>query len=139
MGDVAMSVVGTAKRNRIWKRDGFHCRYCGGPVRHIKTKAIGSSDRATIDHVQPSSRGGNDDDVNLVTCCHACNWRKGNDIWRPKPIGYRGAAAPSIATVTDQLASMESPNMAWLRRVGPIARRLNEEAEMDAAFGEETP
>lgn len=47
-------------RNRILRRDGYKCRYCG--------------DRATdIDHVFPYSKGGMDTDGNLVASCKACN------------------------------------------------------------------
>ena len=48
-------------RNRIYKRDGHQCVYCGSN-RHL-----------TIDHVIPKSRGGSNDWMNLVTCCNKCN------------------------------------------------------------------
>jgi len=51
-------------RNRIYKRDGYECVYCGS------TKIL------TIDHVLPRSRGGRNTWTNLVTCCQKCNLRK---------------------------------------------------------------
>jgi len=67
-------------RNRIYKRDGYQCVYCGSN-RHL-----------TIDHVMPKSRGGSNDWTNLVTCCNKCNVFKSdrtpeeaNMILRKKP------------------------------------------------------
>jgi CRISPR/Cas system Type II protein with McrA/HNH and RuvC-like nuclease domain len=53
-------------RNRIFKRDGNQCVYCG------------SKRDLTIDHVMPKSRGGTNEWTNLVTCCSKCNIKKGN-------------------------------------------------------------
>jgi 5-methylcytosine-specific restriction endonuclease McrA len=51
-------------RNRIYKRDGNECVYCG------------SSKNLTLDHVIPKSRGGTNDWTNLVTSCLKCNLKK---------------------------------------------------------------
>lgn len=51
-------------RNRIYKRDGHQCVYCG------------SSKNLTLDHVIPKSRGGSNDWINLVTSCFKCNLKK---------------------------------------------------------------
>jgi len=51
-------------RNRIYKRDGYECVYCG------------SHKNLTLDHVIPKSRGGNNDWTNLVTSCIKCNLKK---------------------------------------------------------------
>jgi CRISPR/Cas system Type II protein with McrA/HNH and RuvC-like nuclease domain len=53
-------------RNRIYKRDGHECVYCG------------SSKNLTLDHVIPKSRGGTNDWTNLVTSCFKCNLKKAN-------------------------------------------------------------
>ena len=53
-------------RQRVFKRDGHQCVYCG------------SQKELTIDHVQPRSRGGRNTWTNLVTCCSKCNHKKGN-------------------------------------------------------------
>jgi 5-methylcytosine-specific restriction endonuclease McrA len=53
-------------RNRIFKRDGNQCMYCG------------SKKELTLDHVLPKSRGGGNEWTNLVTCCSKCNVKKGN-------------------------------------------------------------
>lgn len=53
-------------RNRIYKRDGYECVYCG------------SKRNLTLDHVVPKSRGGTNDWTNLVTSCMKCNLKKAN-------------------------------------------------------------
>lgn len=53
-----------ANRNRIYKRDGHQCVYCG------------SNKNLTLDHVLPKSRGGKNDWTNLVTSCFKCNLKK---------------------------------------------------------------
>lgn len=65
-------------RQRVFKRDGYRCRYCGskeGPFH--------------ADHVYPESKGGVTSFDNLVTACKRCNSKKRAKIgiW-PKPIEY---------------------------------------------------
>jgi len=52
-------------RLRIFARDRYQCRYC-------KSFAV----RLECDHVIPVSRGGSNDDKNLVTGCFSCNRSK---------------------------------------------------------------
>jgi hypothetical protein len=51
----------------VLARDNFECQYDD-----CKNRAT------TVDHVQPSSRGGKTHWQNLVACCHSCNQKKGN-------------------------------------------------------------
>lgn len=53
-------------RNKIYKRDGYKCVYCG------------NSKQLTIDHLIPKSKGGKNTWENLVTCCSKCNIKKGD-------------------------------------------------------------
>jgi hypothetical protein len=59
------------QRKIILERDGFRCRYCGNEV----TDAT-----ANMDHVVPYHKGGPTRVENLVTCCHACNKKKGGSL-----------------------------------------------------------
>lgn len=52
-------------RNSILERDGYVCRYCGD-----------QPERMCADHVIPLSRGGSNDETNLVACCLPCNSSK---------------------------------------------------------------
>lgn len=56
-------------RKNIFLRDRMTCQYC---ARKRPT------DRLTIDHVIPTSRGGSDGWSNVVTACRACNHQKGS-------------------------------------------------------------
>ena len=67
-------------RKNVIQRDGHRCQYCG------------SSDRITIDHVMPRSRGGKDTWANLVAACVPCNNRKGNHT--PEEAGMTLARTP---------------------------------------------
>jgi 5-methylcytosine-specific restriction endonuclease McrA len=55
-------------RANIYASDGYTCQYCA--------KAF-STQELTFDHVVPVSQGGRKDWQNIVTCCVACNRRKG--------------------------------------------------------------
>nr|BBH93991.1 HNH endonuclease [Thermogemmatispora argillosa] len=56
-------------RANIFLRDEETCQYCGKRTREL-----------TLDHVIPRSRGGKSTWENLVTCCKACNSKKGNRL-----------------------------------------------------------
>lgn len=61
------------RRERIFRRDGYCCLYCGGRF---------PAPELTLDHVEPRVKGGDDSDGNLVTCCRACNTAKaGQPAW----------------------------------------------------------
>ena len=55
-------------RKSILIRDNYECQYCG------------SRSNLTIDHVIPSSRGGEWRYDNLVTACSKCNTKKGSKL-----------------------------------------------------------
>lgn len=55
-------------RANIYARDDHTCQYCG---------ESSSTSELTFDHVQPVARGGGKDWENIVTCCIACNRKKG--------------------------------------------------------------
>lgn len=54
-------------RAAVMERDGGQCRYCGI-----------LSDRMTMDHVVPWSRGGSNEIENLASACVSCNAKKGD-------------------------------------------------------------
>lgn len=62
----ARQAVSDAIRQEIFERDGGRCIYCG------------SSDRLTLDHDLPVSRGGLSTLSNLDACCLTCNIVKGD-------------------------------------------------------------
>ncbi len=58
--------VGREQRDRIFERDGYHCRSCS------------SKTDLSIDHVIPRSMGGDSSDDNLQVLCRKCNSAKNN-------------------------------------------------------------
>lgn len=51
-------------KSLVYKKFDGHCAYCGDPI-DIKSM--------TIDHIHPSSLGGDDDICNLNPSCKTCN------------------------------------------------------------------
>jgi hypothetical protein len=56
--------IGLRKRFKILRKHGFRCYYCGKSARHAELE---------IDHIVARSRGGTDDEKNLVPACFKCN------------------------------------------------------------------
>jgi hypothetical protein len=56
-------------RLKVFERDGYKCHYCEKQLTRFT---------ATLDHIQPVSKGGDNSFENLVTSCLLCNSRRGN-------------------------------------------------------------
>jgi 5-methylcytosine-specific restriction endonuclease McrA len=69
-------------RGNIYLRDNGNCAYCG---EHVERK------EATLDHVQPVSKGGKTTWENCVTACAPCNSNKSDTTkgWKPKIKPYK--------------------------------------------------
>jgi hypothetical protein len=78
-------------RKRIYKRDNNQCVYCE------------SKKHLTIDHVIPKSKGGNNSWKNLVTCCLACNLKKGNKT--PEEVGMRMSLKPYEPSIFSEIVN----------------------------------
>jgi hypothetical protein len=69
-----LKIVGARKplskmvRFEVFKRDKFTCQYCGTKAPDVVLHA---------DHIKPVAEGGEDELLNLVTACQACNGGKG--------------------------------------------------------------
>lgn len=55
-------------RFEVFKRDGFACQYCGAKAPDVVLQ---------VDHIKAVATGGDNDILNLVTACVACNAGKG--------------------------------------------------------------
>ncbi len=62
------------KKLRVWVRDKFKCQLKISPY-CIPDLTI---DNATVDHTKAVSKGGTNDENNLVTACQPCNNLKGD-------------------------------------------------------------
>jgi len=58
-------------RFEVFKRDSFTCQYCGKKAPDVIL---------VIDHIQPVSKDGGNDILNLITSCEDCNSGKSNKL-----------------------------------------------------------
>jgi hypothetical protein len=88
-------------RFKVFKRDGFKCQYCGASAPDVLLQ---------VDHIKPAAAGGEDDIINLITACAACNAGK-----RDKPLDDK----TSVAKARQQLEELQERReqlemmMAW--------------------------
>ena len=71
--------ISTMTRPNIYARDRYICQYCG--AKEGSTKVLNGKPTKvvlTLDHILPESRGGPWTWDNLVSCCRACNLKKGD-------------------------------------------------------------
>lgn len=61
--------------DRLAERDGWTCSSCRCPLAHDDTD---SARKASVDHIQPVSLGGTNDETNLRLTCIPCNMRRGS-------------------------------------------------------------
>lgn len=107
----------------IYEREQGHCAYCGVHTHRDTYGELAYS--ATLDHVQPKSRGGPNTWFNLVLACQACNNRKGNQTpaeagmilliqpWRPAAeelLQLRMHRAPFQVEAWSELLAREQPS-----------------------------
>ena len=75
---VGRTAIPRGVRRSVFERDGGVCVYCGRtPVKYFPPETARDA-LVCMDHVIPLSRGGSDDDFNLVTACGRCNNEKSN-------------------------------------------------------------
>ena len=72
-GIIEMARKGLSKKIRfeVFKRDQFTCQYCGKKAPDVILH---------VDHIQPVSKGGTNDLLNLITSCQDCNLGKSNNL-----------------------------------------------------------
>lgn len=61
---MARQAIRKSIRFEVFKRDAFTCQYCGQKAPDVVLE---------IDHITPVADGGDNDIMNLVTACRACN------------------------------------------------------------------
>jgi len=77
--NVSRKTIGKRQRFEIFKRDGFTCQYCGAKPPDVTL---------VVDHINPISQGGDNDELNLITSCESCNQGKSDKTLNrisPKP------------------------------------------------------
>ncbi len=99
-------------RRNLFLRDDFTCQYCG---------RRGASDRLSIDHITPRSRGGRTTWENCVLACVSCNARKADRPLRDS--GLRLMRQPRRPRWTPYLNLRPSQQRESWQRFAPDIRR----------------
>lgn len=103
-------------RFEVFKRDSFKCQYCGSAAPEVLLR---------VDHIDPVSKGGGNDLLNLITACFDCN------------AGKSDVALTDDAAVTKQRQQLEALNLrreqmemmlVWRQELSRL-----EDAQVDAA------
>ena len=128
LAKVAQRMPAASVEADICRRDGYRCCFCGCRVvlkgaRSIMRRLIpdaipgGAADKnkqaafyaltATVDHLVPHAKGGDNSLGNLLTTCQPCNFGKGN--WLIEEIGFLGPRSyPPVADAWDGLRRISS-------------------------------
>lgn len=108
----ARQQIGKKLRFEVFKRDGFKCQYCGA----CAPEAI-----LHVDHIHPVSKGGDNDLMNLITSCQACNSGKSDiPLDDDTAIQKQRAMLDELSERRDQLEMM----LAWrdgMKQIGETA------------------
>ncbi len=100
-------------RFEVFKRDGFRCGYCGGIPPKVTLE---------VDHIEPVSKGGLDDPINLITACFECNRGKGAVRLDQLPLSQKYEV--------EILIEKEEQAREYHKYVGIREQRINEEIDM---------
>jgi DNA-directed RNA polymerase subunit RPC12/RpoP len=128
LAKVAQRMPAASVEADIYRRDGYRCRFCGcrvilkaarGTMHSLVPDAIpwGAADKnkhaafyaltATVDHLVPHAKGGDNSPGNLLTTCQPCNFGKGN--WLIEEIGLLDPRSrPPVADAWDGLRRISS-------------------------------
>lgn len=103
--------INKMRRFEIFKRDGFACQYCGKRPPDVVLE---------VDHIDPTCKGGSDDDLNLITSCFECN---------------RGKAG-RVLSATAPKPDADSAFYTVQQEMGELRRYLDSKAARDELVGE---
>lgn len=122
---MARKAIGKKLRFEVFKRDGFKCQYCGAEAPKVVLH---------VDHIHPVSKGGDNDLMNLVTCCEGCNSGKSN-----RTLSDDSAVAKQRAQLEDLNERREQMEMMLKWRDGLKAMKVDQEQVIRDKFRELVP
>lgn len=109
-------------RFEVFKRDAFTCQYCGAKAPEVVLQC---------DHINPVVEGGENDILNLITACIACNGGKGGrKLDDRSTVERQRAQIEELETRREQLEMM----LAW--RDSAQAEVIDTVEEVAARIGE---
>lgn len=79
----------------LWYAQDGRCFYCGMQMWRSRD-AVRVGEKATIDHVLPSSKGGNIEKGNIVWACSPCNQSKGSRTPRGEDVARARQLAEAV-------------------------------------------
>jgi 5-methylcytosine-specific restriction endonuclease McrA len=97
---VPRAVTRRISRRVLFARDGWQCAYCGS-----------GSNRLTLDHVIPRSRGGRSVWENVVASCAPCNHRKGDRLLEETSMSLRTVPRPPTPVLFIRLTAEHIPDV----------------------------
>ncbi len=97
---VPRAVTRRISRRVLFARDGWQCAYCGS-----------GSNRLTLDHIVPRSRGGRSVWENVVTSCAPCNHRKGDRLLEETSMSLRTIPRPPTPVLFIRLTAEHIPDV----------------------------
>ena len=104
-----------SKFNRVgvFRRDLYQCLYCGIAV---------TPSKITLDHILPTSLGGESTWLNAASACTDCNARKANKT--PEQAGMRLLHQPTIPeiTLTTEYILMQPQHPSWADYFSDVER-----------------
>ena len=120
----------------LFERDNHQCMYCG---KYFGKKLL------TRDHIQPTSRGGKDDWMNVVAACRRCNQYKSDRLledinmslialpYRPNPAEYLALVNSQriLPEQADYLSNQFSKNCRWTMKNKTARKRSTDRITLD--------
>lgn len=111
--------MGKRVRFEVFKRDGFKCQYCGATAPDVVLE---------VDHINPVSKGGDNELINLITSCKSCNSGKSDiPLSDDASVKKQRAMLDELSDRREQLEMM----LAWrdgLKKIGDDTVSIAEEA-----------
>ena len=90
------------KDANVFLRDRHRCQYCG------------ASKSLTIDHVYPTSKGGETTWQNVVAACDDCNSRKGDSVGVMHPMKVPREPTPAELHALERMFSRQRVHSTWV-------------------------
>lgn len=135
-----MKSISEAKKLRIWNKSNGRCWYCGCQLTQHDRGASGQLQAtANLEHKTPKSKGGKNDDENLVYSCQQCNFSKSASTVEEYRTRLLKKVNPDLAAC-DLLkkAITQYPEMHGAIDVSKVIREIESEERKPIVFYGET-
>lgn len=124
----APSIQNKEYQRAIFKRDNWTCHICGEYLENKLVSIDGLDNTASIDHIIPISKGGNNLPNNLITACLKCNKGRGNKPLR-EDYGSSKVGLPPEVNISKEKISKDklSKNNINIGKASPKFKKLEED------------